>query len=145
MKRNPALTTLSRDHHQALFIAQKLRRTSVDSAPAAVADLDAYWDSHGRAHFRAEEELLFPAYARHADPYEPMLAKLLCDHVAIRQRIGEVRTAAAPDIGALHELGRLLDDHVRLEERELFGLIEAALPPAELIALGTALEQATGG
>ena len=47
-----------------------------------------------------------------------------------------------PDPAALHELGSLLADHVRLEERELFPLIEAALPAATLVALATALEHA---
>jgi hypothetical protein len=40
----------------------------------------------------------------------------------------------------LHELGTSLADHVRLEERELFPLIESALPAARLATVAAALE-----
>jgi hypothetical protein len=143
MKRDPSLALLSRDHHQALFVAQRLRRARADTAGEALEGLRDYWDRHGRSHFRAEEEILFPAYAAYADPYAPMIAKLLCDHVAIRHQAQALFADTAPDLAALHELGRLLTEHVRSEERELFPLIEATLPPRELAALGSALEQAT--
>ncbi len=140
MKRDPALVSLSHDHHQALFVAQKLRRASADTAPEARARLAAYWEEHGRTHFRLEEEVLFPAYTGHGDPYDPLLARALCDHVAIRHRIELLGRDSAASLAALHELGGLIFDHVRLEERELFPLIESALPHAELVAVATALE-----
>jgi Hemerythrin HHE cation binding domain len=143
MKRSAALASLSRDHHQALFVAHTLRRTRTSTADRALSDLRAYWDEHGQAHFRAEEEVLLPAYARHADPYDPLLAKVLCDHLAIRQRIQALDHDSPDHVTALNELGRLLNQHVRLEERELFPVIEAALPDAELAAVASALDQAT--
>ena len=42
----------------------------------------------------------------------------------------------------LHELGGLLADHVRVEERELFPLIEQAMPADDLAVVASALEQA---
>jgi hypothetical protein len=62
VKRDPALVSLSRDHHLALVVAQKLSLASAETAAEARAALAAYWDEHGRAHFRLEEEVLFPAY-----------------------------------------------------------------------------------
>jgi hypothetical protein len=38
----------------------------------------------------------------------------------------------APSLATLQELGVALSDHVRLEERSLFPLIEETVPPAEL-------------
>ncbi len=143
MKRSPALASLSRDHHQALVVARKLLRASAPTADQALSDLRVYWDEHGRAHFRAEEEVLLPAYARHADPYDQLLAKVLCDHLAIRHRIQALEHDSPDHVTALNELGRLLNQHVRLQERELFPVIEAALPDAELAAVATALDQAT--
>jgi hypothetical protein len=142
MKRNPGLVTLSRDHHQALSVAQKLRRATTDTAQEARSAFVAYWEEHGRAHFRLEEEILLPAYAAHADPHHPLVARALCDHVAIRARADALAVDEAPDPAKLHELGEGLADHVRLEERELFGLIEAALPAARLAAVAAALEHA---
>ncbi len=87
--------------------------------------------------------MLFPAYVEHADPYDPLLARVLCDHVAIRQRIQALDRDAPPETEALNELGGLINQHVRLEERKLFPLIEAALSDAELATVGAALEQVT--
>ena len=47
-------------------------------------------------------------------------------------------------IAELRGLGNLISDHVRLEERELFPMIEKALPTAELAAVAVALENAQG-
>lgn len=142
MKRDPALASLSRDHHQALFVAQRLRRASGESTGEARAAFLAYWDEHGHEHFRLEEELLLPAFAAHQDPHQPLVARALCDHVAIRQRADALRRRPDPSVEELHALGVALDAHVRLEERDLFPLIEAALPEAELAALGALLEGA---
>lgn len=142
MKRDPALVSLSRDHHQALFVAQKLSRASAETAAEARAALAAYWEEHGRAHFRLEEEVLFPAYAGHGDPYSPLLARALCDHVAIRERIDVFGRESTMPIAELRELGSLISDHVRLEERELFPMIEKALPTAQLAAVALALARA---
>jgi hypothetical protein len=42
MKRNPGLVTLSRDHHQALSVAQQLRRATADTALEARSECVAY-------------------------------------------------------------------------------------------------------
>lgn len=140
MKRDPALILLSRDHHAALSVALHLRRATAESATDLRADALRYWTTAGRAHFRLEEEVLLPSYARYGDPYHPLVARALCDHVAIRQRIDTLAQDALPELACLHELGTILFDHVRLEERELFALIEQTLPAAALAALAGALQ-----
>ena len=142
MKRDPALTSLSRDHHQALVVAQQLRRATAETAGEARAGFLAYWDGHGRTHFRLEEEVLLPAYAGHGDPHHPLVGRALCDHVAIRHRADALAHDPASTVAALNELGVCLADHVRLEERELFPLVEHAMPAAQLAAVAVALEQA---
>jgi hypothetical protein len=144
MKRDPALASLSREHHQALFVAQRLRRVSGETADDARAAFLTYWDDHGHHHFRIEEEVLLPAFAAREDPHQPVVARVLCDHVAIRQRADALRRTTAPTVSDLHALGVALDAHVRLEERELFALIEDALPEDELATLGERLEDALG-
>lgn len=143
MKRDAALLPLSRDHHQALSVALKLRRATPETAGDARATFLGYWHGHGQAHFRLEEEVLLPAYAGHGDPRHPLVARALCDHVEIRRRAGGVADESRSTIPDLHELGGRLADHVRLEERELFPLIEAAMPTAELADVASALDRAT--
>ena len=140
MKRDPALVSLSHDHHQALFVAQKLRRVTAETLVDARGAFLAYWEEHGRAHFRLEEEVLLPAYAVHGDPHHPLVARALCDHVAIRGQADAVGGAGTPTVAALNRLGVALADHVRLEERELFPLIESAMPATALAAVAAALE-----
>ena len=142
VKREAALASLSRDHHEALVVAQKLRRADSATASAARKTLLSFWEPHGRAHFRLEEEILLPAFAARGDPYHPLVARALCDHVAIRHGVGALRHGRPCELGDLHQLGLLLAAHVRLEERELFPLIESALSAPQLAAVATALERA---
>ena len=67
MKRHEALEQLSRDHHQALFQAMRLKRADADSASDVLGDFLDFWFSVGNLHFRAEEEVLLPAYSAYAD------------------------------------------------------------------------------
>ncbi|HVW17432.1 MAG TPA: hemerythrin domain-containing protein [Solirubrobacteraceae bacterium] len=142
MKRSAALASLSRDHHQALVVAQRLRRADAAGAADARERFLDYWREHGRRHFRLEEEVLLPGYAAHGDAHDPLVLRVLGEHVEIRHRAD--RIAARPVSGAddLHDLGERLAAHVRLEERELFPLIERAMPADELLALARALERA---
>ena len=142
MIRQPALQPLSRDHHQALAIALKLARSDVDTAAEAQAAFLRYWLAHGRDHFRAEEEILLPAFAGHADPHDPLVARVLLEHLLIRRFVARIERELDEPLWRLRELGALVSDHVRLEERELFPLVEERLPPDELAWLGAALEGA---
>lgn len=142
MKRDPALVSLSHGHHRALFVALGLRRATAETADEASASFLDYWERHGRTHFRLEEEVLLPAYAAHGTAHHPLVAHALCDHVAIRQLAGGLTDGPAASVETLRELGSELAQHVRFEERELFPLIEAAMPAPALAALADALERA---
>jgi hypothetical protein len=66
MKRSSALAPASRDHHHALVVAVQLRRVTPYTAEQARDAFLAYWREDGHEHFREEEEVLLPAYGRHA-------------------------------------------------------------------------------
>jgi hemerythrin-like domain-containing protein len=142
VKRSATLASLSRDHHQALVIAQRLRRATDATAAEARAAFLTYWADHGRLHFRLEEELLFPAYAGHGDPHDPVVLRALGDHAIIRHRADALAAAPTADPGALRLLGAELAAHVRLEEHEVFPLIERVMPERELDAAAHALDAA---
>jgi hypothetical protein len=142
MKRDPALVTLSHDHHRALFVAHKLRRAAEPTAAEARAAFLVFWERHGEAHFRLEEDVLLPAYAAHGDPHHPFVARALCDHVAIRHRAAELARDPTPALADLAALGTALAEHVRLEERELFPLIESTMPAKALTVVAADLAQA---
>jgi hypothetical protein len=139
MKRAAALVSLSRDHHKTLLAARQLKRATAETARDARASFLVYWDRHGSAHFRLEDEVLLPAFAAHGDAYHPLVCRALCDHVAIRERINALDREEPPTLTVLHQLGSRLAEHVRLEERELFPLIEQTMPASQLAAVAAAL------
>ncbi len=139
MKRSTALTSLARDHHQTLVVAQILRRATDQTAQDARARFLAHWDDDAREHFRLEEEVLLPAFAVHGDPFDPLVARTLCEHVDIRRRAEQLRADESGPLSALHELGQVLSDHVRGEDRELFRLIEETMPADQLEVLAAEL------
>jgi hemerythrin-like domain-containing protein len=142
MKRDPALQPLSRDHHQALFVAQRLRRTE-DVEPAAEQFL-SFWREHGRLHFQIEEEILFPAWADGSPGYdEAMVLRALADHHAVRLEARRIASGRAT-VDDLRALGQRLNAHVRFEEREMFPEIERSLQARELADLAAEIERAEG-
>jgi hemerythrin-like domain-containing protein len=147
------LHPLSEHHHHVLVQALLARRAAGEpdakrgaALRRAARSLLRFWKSKGRRHFREEEEVLLPAYARHARLEEsPAVALMLAQHAAIRARMQDLQkalTSKAADRAArgaveagVQALGELLHDHVRLEENEIFPAIEAALSEEELRAL----------
>jgi hemerythrin-like domain-containing protein len=137
VKRHPALAPLSRDHHHALVIARRLRQADEEGAQDAARAFLDHWEQEERVHFRLEEEVLLPAYAEHGDPDHPAVLRTLLDHLLIRRDAD--RLADHPLPAQLHELGTRLADHVKLEEQELFPLVERTLPEPALARLGERL------
>ena len=141
MKRSTALQPLSRDHHRALYTALKLRRATAADADEAIDAFRSFWHDDGQRHFRIEEEILLPGFvAAGGDPRDARVAAVLTDHIAIRALARQLDRAAPPDEPA--ELGERLAAHVRLEEDELFPLIEATLSADALRSLGDELMEA---
>lgn len=142
MKRTAALASLSRDHHQALVIAQQLRRSNQDTVTEARTAFLTFWESHGSVHFDLEEHVLLPAFAAYGDPHHPLVARTLCDHVAIRQKANQLAQHANPTPESFQDLGAQLAAHVRMEERELFPLLEQVMPAEQLDITARALHDA---
>ena len=130
MRRHPALAELSRDHHQALAVALRLRRATPETASRARAVFLTFWWEGGAAHFDVEEAVVLPALGRHV-----LCDRIRAEHAAIRAQAQAVQDDPAPPLGMLTDLGEELATHVRLEERQLFPLLEDALDDAALTRL----------
>ena len=144
MKRGDFLRALSRDHHRGLSTALRLKRaTSATAGEDRERFLD-FWRAEGRRHFRIEEEVLLPAYARYSEVNEPAVVRVLTEHVDLRRRAMDLEANERPEVDQLHELGERLRRHIRHEERVLFPRIEAAIPEVELGDVAEAIERAEG-
>lgn len=139
IRRHDALKPLSRHHTNALHMGLKLRRANTEKSnltvPELKADLKAFWFTSGQEHFREEEEILLTAFAQHASIDRPEIKDMLLEHVKIRALIDSILTTDEDMISQMHELGELLDVHIRKEERIIFPLIEKSLPEDKLLAL----------
>jgi hemerythrin-like domain-containing protein len=146
MKRHRSLHALSQHHHFALMESLFIRRAGEKSGAARTAalkkvaeDFVHFWESGGRIHFREEEEILLPAYASHVPLEEDAdVLRMLADHAAIRARIRALSSTRAED-EAILALGRMLYDHVRLEENVIFPRIEKTLTETEMQEMGRLL------
>ena len=139
MKRSEALRSLSRDHHQALAVAQRLRRAA--DAGEAAREFTEFWREHGEAHFQVEEQALLPLWEQLGRVDEEGVARLALEHLRIRSMAIEVASGTAT-LERLHELGEQLSAHVRFEERELFVAIERDLGDEKLGRLARAVAAA---
>ena len=71
----------------------------------------------------------------------PACSRMLEEHLAIRRQALRLE-AGGLSLEEVRELGTLLHDHVRFEERELFPIVEEALDDESLDRLAAAIETA---
>src|SRR5215217_3069376 len=137
MKRTAELAPLSRDHHQALEVALRLRRVTDGTLEDAVGHFLAFWNRQGEHHFVIEERLVLPALSDDDARWAEASRRVRDEHGEIRTRAASLRHA--PSVGAARRLGDLLSAHVRYEERRLFPLVEEGLSREALAELGRVL------
>ncbi|MFC0015175.1 MULTISPECIES: hemerythrin domain-containing protein [Allobacillus] len=133
MKRHEGLIPLSHHHHHALVVSKSLKEIGTGKSDKTykviLRELIDFWEKDGNEHFRDEEEVLIPLYLRFEnEPDIDLIKKVLYQHAEIRGMIAAIRNNQQADHEQLNLLGYLLEEHVRLEERELFPIIEKAVP-----------------
>jgi iron-sulfur cluster repair protein YtfE (RIC family) len=162
VRRLPALVPLTHDHHHALVAARRLGQAAAgDRAErrAAAGAFLRFFDGDTIAHFREEEELLFPLLVEAAGEVPEVLRRVLVEHAEIHGAVLRLRRVAGADPGqdgagpsgggagpgeggdaaeaaVMRDVARRLEGHVHLEERQLFREIERAVPAEALDALG---------
>ncbi len=118
LKRHVALEPFSRDHNEALVMARSLAQ----NRPGAVEAFQNLWVSELQDHFTQEELLLGPLLDA-----EKML-QLRDEHEQIQGLKHQLPESAS-------ELGKMLEAHVRWEERTLFTWIESNATEEQLNSL----------
>ena len=95
------------------------------------------------AHFRAEEEILFPFMRAQVAGSEAMIEELARQHDQLRQMMAQIETGTGL-AKLIFDLGDLLERHIRKEERELFPLFEAQVDGAQAELIGAQLKERLG-
>ena len=142
--RHPSLVSLSHDHHHGLALALRCRKQALGQLkPMGAAGLRErakefadFYRLNLIAHFRAEEEILFPLMRAAVPGSAALLDELLGQHEQLRQAVPQL-DAGSGLAKLIFDLGDLLERHIRKEEREIFPLFEAHIdaPQAEMIGV----------
>ena len=139
-KRHPALVPVSRDHHDGLLLAVRLqqgerallRLWSHEPAWQARYVVEFYRD-HLQRHFAVEEEQIFPLAVKHVAAAVPIVQELSRQHESLRSAVEGMKGREASVLRSdLESLGKLLEEHIRLEDRQLFPLMEEHIDPGHL-------------
>jgi iron-sulfur cluster repair protein YtfE (RIC family) len=133
-RRDQGLIPLSREHHYALMLCLRIHR----GLPHHKADLQwltekaraavEFFEQDLLVHFKAEEEVLFPAMKEMAGA-AGVIDSLLCEHRAIETLIRQIGDMDGTLDSTLLEFANLLESHVRKEERVLFAIYEEQATP----------------
>ena len=128
IKRSKELAPLSREHHDGLLFAWKIRQglangTSIETISNYT---QWFWTNHLEPHFKDEEKVLVKFL-----PADNVLVKqMFKEHELIRDLVFSLEKK--PGTGSFQLLANLISDHIRFEERKLFGYAEENLNPEQL-------------
>ncbi len=136
MKRHVALRPLSEDHHQALRLAVAIRknapqvRLAKKSIEEKLKEAEEVYRDELIPHFEHEEEILFPICKGRDKELDELIQKVLDEHVMIKKAAENLRKG--DPVENLDKFGEMLNNHVRLEERQVFQKIQEVVPEEEL-------------
>ncbi len=143
IKRHVALQPLSRHHMLGLHVGLKLSRAGTKESKISleeiITDAKNFWEG-AEEHFREEEEIVLPTYAKYADINKPEIIEMLLEHVTIRSGMKQLLEDQLT-LAELRDLGVLLRNHIRREEQVIFPMIEKSLPEEELEKLAPYLHE----
>jgi len=139
LKRHPNLIPLSHAHHKGLLLAQLLKADTPDyrGMPTEKANIILYaqreYQERLLPHFTQEEEQLMPLIENRTKELSAFSQRVLEEHHQLREGF----SALQPDSDALtlDRLGKLLERHIRFEERQWFMAIQKELTEKELAKL----------
>ena len=131
IKRSKQLTPLSKDHHDGLLFAWKIRQGLRHGADLnLIADyVRWFWKNHLEEHFREEEQILAP----HLPADNELLQQMFDEHQEIEAMVHITENIV--DEAMLAKLADAIDDHIRFEERQLFPYAEKVISVEELNAI----------
>lgn len=126
MKRNPALQSLSREHHTALVLAKACERAAQSGDEELMQQTCRraiqIFSNEMEPHFQIEEQAYLPLLC--GVETQRLVDRTWKDHQELRGLINDLQQN---NVETLTSFGKCLSAHVRFEERELFPAIEGLL------------------
>jgi hemerythrin-like domain-containing protein len=147
-KRHPSLIPLTHDHHHALAQARRLRIAATSSQAELLdraGEFLAFFRAETIEHFREEEEIVFPL-AVHDPRARELLGRVVTEHLEIHALIFRLAAEfSGRDVSAecALQVAQTLETHIRLEEGQVFPLLERVVSESELAEISLASRSRT--
>jgi len=133
-KRFESIVPLSREHHYALLICLSINRGLLqrpDDKDWIIRKADnvvKFYQCELVTHFKAEEEILFPVIKQlHFNTFA--LNQYIDEHRGLENIILQLKSIDKLTQENLKEFARILEGHIRKEERELFPFYQEHVDP----------------
>jgi len=137
MKRAEQLQKLSREHHGSLSMALKISNVAENGTEeelaTAIDTIKDYYDNELEEHFQHEEQTIFaPMFKQYRD-HIGIATPLLKEHGYLRILVQRIKLKTAKK--DLADFATVLKRHTRMEERELFPIIESLFTDEQMDAV----------
>jgi len=128
LKRSKELAPLSREHHDGLLFAWKIKQglTNGTSIETLCNYTRWFWSNHIKPHFKEEEKVL----VKFLPEDNALVKQMFREHAQIRDLV--ISLDKEPDLSSLQLLAEFVNNHIRFEERQLFPYAEQTLTPEQL-------------
>jgi len=150
MKRHSALIPLSQDHHKALLLAQLIKKNAPEyhGLPkdfiGKMNFAKEMYHTELEHHFRDEEQFVFPYLKGKDIELDNLISEIMNEHIILKEKI--LTLSDNPNlVEQLDEIGKILDEHVRKEERILFEKAQLILSADELKIIENKFDESRPG
>ena len=134
--RNEHLTVLSHEHHHGLIFCSRLKKTTNVPSDTVRRYILDFWGRYLFDHF-LNEEIVFLPYLKE----EELTIQFKKEHQVIRELMDEIKSPDGPIHEQALQFSKLINDHIRFEEREFFPWLEQKLTPKQLTKVGSVFEE----
>lgn len=142
MKRDKNLETLSWEHHDGLVVAFRVEKglNNQTNPKVMIEYLSHIWDHALQHHFWQEEAALMP-HLQHIEEGNKLLSQMINEHNMLKNLIAKLQQSETNQKTILKDFSRMLNDHIRFEERILFPLAERAISAEKMAQIGKFLHR----
>ncbi len=137
MQRKAQLLPISKEHHDSIKMAEEIlaivENGSDDELLATIEKVQNYYENDLEIHFQHEERTIFAPIYKQYKEHVPLAMPLLKEHGAIRMLVPKLALENARE--GLAMFAETLLSHTRIEEMELFPIIEKVFSKEQLDAV----------
>lgn len=135
LNRNKNLVVFSKEHYHGLVFSNHLKIATKATDEILKSYITDFWNNHLESHFKNEEDLLLPLMVN-----GNQRTQFMREHALIKNQINKIKESQINIQNQAIELGQLINDHIRFEERILFPWLEKTLTNDQLIKIGKSLK-----